>query len=97
MIAKTDVDGGKLFVRPIPGIFGGEAETITTEGTAPMRIDIVTLFPEMCETLLGESIIGRALGRAAICRCAATSSGAGARARTSAWTTAPSAAARACC
>jgi len=32
MIAKTDVDGGKLFVRPIPGIFGGEAETITTEG-----------------------------------------------------------------
>ena len=32
MIAKTDVDGGKLFVRPIPGIFGGEAETNTTEG-----------------------------------------------------------------
>ena len=28
-----------------------------------MRIDIVTLFPEMCETLLGESIIGRARAR----------------------------------
>ena len=25
-----------------------------------MRIDILTLFPEMCETVLGESIIGRA-------------------------------------
>ncbi len=25
-----------------------------------MRIDIITLFPEMCETVLGESIIGRA-------------------------------------
>lgn len=25
-----------------------------------MRIDIMTLFPEMCETVLGESIIGRA-------------------------------------
>ena len=25
-----------------------------------MRIEIATLFPEMCETVLGESIIGRA-------------------------------------
>ena len=25
-----------------------------------MRIDILTLFPEMCEKVLGESIIGRA-------------------------------------
>ena len=25
-----------------------------------MRIDIMTLFPEMCETVLGESILGRA-------------------------------------
>ena len=25
-----------------------------------MRIDILTLFPEMCEGVLGESIIGRA-------------------------------------
>ncbi len=28
-----------------------------------MRIDIITLFPEMCETVLGESIIGRAAHR----------------------------------
>lgn len=26
-----------------------------------MRIDILTLFPEMCETVMAESIIGRAL------------------------------------
>ena len=25
-----------------------------------MRIDIATLFPEMCEAFLGESIVGRA-------------------------------------
>ena len=25
-----------------------------------MRIDILTLFPEMCETVMSESIIGRA-------------------------------------
>ena len=25
-----------------------------------MRIDIATLFPEMCEAVLGESIMGRA-------------------------------------
>ena len=28
-----------------------------------MRIDIVTLFPEMCENILNESIIGRARAR----------------------------------
>ena len=25
-----------------------------------MRIDIMTLFPDMCETVMGESILGRA-------------------------------------
>ena len=30
MIAKTDVENGKLFVRPIPGIFNSEAETVPT-------------------------------------------------------------------
>lgn len=32
MIARTDIDGGKLFVRPIPGIFRDEPEIITAEG-----------------------------------------------------------------
>lgn len=31
-----------------------------------MRIDIITLFPEMCETVMGESIIGRARKKGAI-------------------------------
>lgn len=31
-----------------------------------MRIDLITLFPEMCETVLGESIIGRAQNSGAI-------------------------------
>jgi len=31
-----------------------------------MRIDIITLFPEMCETVLGESVIGRARKSGAI-------------------------------
>lgn len=31
-----------------------------------MRIDILTLFPEMCETVLGTSIIGRALDAGAL-------------------------------
>ena len=26
----------------------------------PLRIDIATLFPDMCETVLNESIVGRA-------------------------------------
>ena len=29
-----------------------------------MRIDIITLFPEMCDTVLDESIIGRARKKA---------------------------------
>ena len=28
MIAKTDIEAGKLFVRPIPGIFNDEGEII---------------------------------------------------------------------
>ena len=28
MIAKTDIENGKLFVKPIPGIFGDGAETV---------------------------------------------------------------------
>ena len=28
MIAKTDIESGKLFVKPIPGIFGDGAETV---------------------------------------------------------------------
>ena len=39
MIAKTDIEAGKLFVRPIPGIFHGEAETITTEGAGEEDAD----------------------------------------------------------
>ena len=37
----------------------------TTEriDSKPMRIDILTLFPEMCDTVLRESIIGRARER----------------------------------
>ena len=31
-----------------------------------MRFDVMTLFPEMCETVLGESIIGRAQKKGAI-------------------------------
>ena len=31
-----------------------------------MRIDILTLFPEMCETVMAESIIGRARKRGAV-------------------------------
>ena len=27
-----------------------------------MRIDLITLFPEMCEAVMGESIVGRARG-----------------------------------
>lgn len=64
MIAKTDIESGKLFVKPIPGIFGDGAETVPVNaGEARMRIDIVTLFPEMCENILNESIIGRARAR----------------------------------
>ena len=31
-----------------------------------MRIDIATLFPEMCEAILSESIVGRARKKGAI-------------------------------
>lgn len=31
-----------------------------------MRIDIITLFPEMCEAVLGESIIGRAIKKGVV-------------------------------
>ena len=31
-----------------------------------MRIDIITLFPEMCQGVLGESIIGRAVAKGAV-------------------------------
>ena len=34
-----------------------------------MRIDILTLFPEMCETIMAESIIGRARKRGAVQVC----------------------------
>lgn len=34
-----------------------------------MRIDLLTLFPEMCETVLGESIIGRARKKGAVQVC----------------------------
>lgn len=34
-----------------------------------MRIDIITLFPEMCETVMSESIIGRARKKGAIDVC----------------------------
>ena len=34
MIAKTDIEAGKLFVRPIPGIFNEQAEIIAGEGKA---------------------------------------------------------------
>ncbi|WP_195985840.1 tRNA (guanosine(37)-N1)-methyltransferase TrmD [Clostridium sp. D33t1_170424_F3] len=34
-----------------------------------MRIDILTLFPEMCETVMAESIIGRARRRGAVQVC----------------------------
>ena len=31
-----------------------------------MRIDIITLFPEMCQSVLGESIIGRAVSKGSV-------------------------------
>ena len=33
MIAKTDIEAGKLFVKPIPGIFNDEGETILNVDT----------------------------------------------------------------
>ena len=48
MIAKTDIESGKLFVKPIPGIFGDGAgdRARKRRGRQRMRIDIVTLFPK---------------------------------------------------
>ena len=34
-----------------------------------MRIDLITLFPEMCETVMAESIIGRARKKGAVQVC----------------------------
>ena len=31
-----------------------------------MRIDLMTLFPDMCSTVLGESILGRAQNKGAL-------------------------------
>ena len=47
VVLEVDLDGGVMKIRPL-------------EGSLTMRIDIATLFPEMCEAVLGESIIGRA-------------------------------------
>ena len=35
-------------------------------GILTMRIDIITLFPELCEAVMGESIVGRARKKGAI-------------------------------
>ncbi len=40
-----------------------------------MRVDIVTLFPEMCQQVLDASIIGRAAKKGYILRPIATRSG----------------------
>lgn len=61
-----------------------------------MRIDLLTLFPDMCEAVMAESIVGRARKKD-ICRYAATRSGILPLTNTSEWTTAPLAAARECC
>ena len=39
-----------------------------------MRFDLMTLFPEMCETVLGESILGRAQNKGVL-ECIPTRSG----------------------
>ena len=43
---NTDLENSVLTIRPLRGYL--------------MRIDIATLFPEMCEAILSESIVGRA-------------------------------------
>ena len=60
-----------------------------------MRIEIATLFPEMCERVLDESIIGRARRRAS-CASTAEISGTIRWTSTAGWTILPTAAARAC-
>ena len=39
MIAKTDIENGKLFVKPIPGIFNDDGETIHNTGSAEEEND----------------------------------------------------------
>ena len=39
MISKTDIEGGKLYVRPIPGIFNDEGETIQNTARAEDEAD----------------------------------------------------------
>ena len=56
VIVDVDIDGGTLKIRPI-------------RGSLTMRIDILTLFPEMWETVMAESIIGRARKRGAVQVC----------------------------
>ena len=47
VIVRVDVDGGVV-------------ESGRSGGFLTMRIDLLTLFPDMCETVMAESIIGRA-------------------------------------
>ena len=52
---------GYLLVTPIPGLLDDDFDSEREEEWAMgMRVDIVTLFPEMCQQVLDSSIIGRA-------------------------------------
>ena len=52
---------GYLLVTPIPGLLDDDFDSEREEeGAMGMRVDIVTLFPEMCQQVLDSSIIGRA-------------------------------------
>ena len=52
---------GYLLVTPIPGLLDDDFDSEREEEQAMgMRVDIVTLFPEMCQQVLDSSIIGRA-------------------------------------
>ena len=48
MIAETNLEEGVIRVRPIPGILRSA------------RLYLLTLFPDMCEAVMAESIVGRA-------------------------------------
>lgn len=52
VIVNTDLENSVLTIRPLEGLF--------------VRIDIATLFPEMCEAILSESIVGRARKKGAL-------------------------------
>ena len=55
---------GYLLVTPIPGLLDDDFDSEREEERAMgMRVDIVTLFPEMCQQVLDASIIGRAARR----------------------------------